>query len=128
MADAFAASAFGLLDARSSLLLVTDVVLEQDAFFLALSCRALRDAVFQRFPPRAEAHGHAGHRFVTEDAAVLCSVARLQWARGQRWMERPIWLLEWPAAPDLCRKIANNGPLKAVDETAILLALSLHHH
>ena len=45
-----AASPFGMLDARSSLRLVTDAVHEDDALCLALTCRALRDALWARFP------------------------------------------------------------------------------
>ena len=44
------ASPFGLLDARSNLRLVTDLVHEDDTFCLALSCRPLRDALWARFP------------------------------------------------------------------------------
>jgi Leucine-rich repeat (LRR) protein len=55
MQDALAASPFVLLDAHSSLRLVTDVVHEDDALCLALACRAMRDALGARFPacPRA---------------------------------------------------------------------------
>jgi hypothetical protein len=53
--DALVASPFALLDAHSSLRLVTDAVHENDALCLALTCRALRDALGARFPacPRA---------------------------------------------------------------------------
>ena len=43
---------FSLLDARGSLRLVTDAVHEDDALCLALTCRALRDALWARFPRR----------------------------------------------------------------------------
>ena len=47
---ALAGSPFGLLDAVSSLRLVTDAVHEDDALCLALTCRAVRDALWERFP------------------------------------------------------------------------------
>ena len=43
---------FSLLDARGSLRLVTDAVHEDDALCLALTCRALRDALWARYPRR----------------------------------------------------------------------------
>ena len=43
---------FSLLDARGSLRLVTDAVLEDDVLCLALTCRVLRDALWARFPAR----------------------------------------------------------------------------
>jgi hypothetical protein len=46
------AERFELLDARGSLRLVTDAVHEDDALCLALASRALRDALWARFPPR----------------------------------------------------------------------------
>ena len=48
--DSLAASPFALLDKHSSLRLVTDAVHEDDALCLALACRALRDALWARFP------------------------------------------------------------------------------
>jgi hypothetical protein len=48
--DALAASPFALLEAHSSLRLVTDAVHEDDALCLALACRPLRDALWARFP------------------------------------------------------------------------------
>jgi hypothetical protein len=48
--DALAASPFALLDKRGSIRFVTDVVHEDDALCLALACRALRDALWARFP------------------------------------------------------------------------------
>jgi hypothetical protein len=68
--DALAASPFALLDARGSLRLVTDAVHEDDALCLALACRALRDALWARFPARPAGHAHAGKRLRTRDAAV----------------------------------------------------------
>ena len=68
--DALAASPFALLDAHTSLRLVTDAVHEDDALCLALACRALRDALWARFPARPAGHAHAGKRLRTRDAAV----------------------------------------------------------
>ena len=50
--DALAASPFAVLDARGSLRLITDAVHEDDVLCLALACRALRDALWARFPAR----------------------------------------------------------------------------
>jgi hypothetical protein len=51
MPESLAASPLGLLDARGSLRLVTDLVSEEsDALCLALACRPLRDALWARFP------------------------------------------------------------------------------
>jgi hypothetical protein len=88
---ALAASAFGLLDARGSLRLITDTVDEDDALCLALVCRALRDVLWARFPRRpagecdllhdgttfCRAGCHSARRVRTRDAAVVGSVARL---------------------------------------------------
>jgi hypothetical protein len=87
--DPFAASAFGLLDARGSLRLVIDAVHEDDALCLALTCRPLRNALWVRFPRRPAGDAHAGKRLRTRDAAVVARVPRLIWARGldQPWPE-----------------------------------------
>jgi hypothetical protein len=74
---------FGLLDAHSSLRLVTDAAHEDDALCLALTCRALRDALWARFPRRPAGDSHAGARVRTRDAAVVGTVGRLAWARGR---------------------------------------------
>jgi hypothetical protein len=68
--DALAASPFAVLDHRGSLRLVTDALHEDDALCLALACRALRDALWARFPARPAGHPHAGKRLRTRDAAV----------------------------------------------------------
>ena len=104
---ALAGSPFALLDAHSSVRLVTDRVHEDDALCLALTCRALRDALWERFPrfPVSITAGclvelpmktelqrdigmhPAGHKRIrTRDAAVLVNVARLHWV----W-ELPQW-------------------------------------
>jgi hypothetical protein len=49
-----AESPFGLLDESNCLRLVTDFVAEDDALCLALTCRAMRDALWGRFPRRAK--------------------------------------------------------------------------
>ena len=78
---AFASSPhFGLLDARGSVRLVTDAVPEDDALCLALTCRALRDALWARFPARpAGEHAHAGARVCTRDAAARWPRMHLGW-------------------------------------------------
>jgi hypothetical protein len=86
--DPLAASAFALLDKHSSIRLVTDVVHEDDALCLALTCRALRDALWTRFPQRPAGDAHAGARVRTRDVAVVGTAGRLAWARG---LDRP-----WP--------------------------------
>jgi hypothetical protein len=82
-----AASPFALLDAHSSLRLVTDAVHEDDALCLALTCRTLRDALWARFPARAQplriGDAHASiKRLHTRQVALVATVARLIWARG----------------------------------------------
>jgi hypothetical protein len=80
--DPLAASAFALLDKHSSIRLVTDAVHEDDALCLALTCRALRDALWARYPQRPAAAGdaRAGARVRTRDAAMVGAVGRLAWA------------------------------------------------
>jgi hypothetical protein len=74
------------LDARSSLRFVTDLVHEDDVLCLALACRALRDALWARFPrqtpPRGDVH-LTGKRIYTRDHALVATVARM------------VWTLEW---------------------------------
>ena len=97
---------FSLLDARGSLRLITDAVHEDDALCLALTCRALRDALWARFPRRPAGDALlfistvrgcvtgdlAGARVRTRDAAVVGTVGRLAWAWG---LDRP-----WPEPPE----------------------------
>jgi hypothetical protein len=106
--DPLAASTFALLDKHSSLRLVTDAVPEDDALCLALTCRALRDALWARFPrPPA-----AGIRVRMRDAAVVGTVGRLAWARG---LDRP-----WPEPREnwqpwqICATAAQHGALANV--------------
>ena len=75
------ASPFAILDAHSSLCLVTDAVREGDAVCLALTCRALRDALWARFPRRPAGEAHAGRRLVTRWAALVATPARVVWTR-----------------------------------------------
>jgi hypothetical protein len=84
---------FSLLDVRGSLRLVTDAVHEDDALCLALACRALRDALWARFPRRPA--DDAGVRVRTRDAAVVGTARRLAWARG---LDRP-----WPEPRKHCQ-------------------------
>ena len=103
---------FSLLDARGSLRLVTDAVLEDDVLCLALTCRALRDALWARFPARPAGDAHEGARVRTRDAAVVGTVGRLVWARG---LDRP-----WPQPragwqPDhICWIAARHGALASL--------------
>jgi hypothetical protein len=99
--SALAASPFALLDAHSSLCLVTDVVHEGDALCLALVSRALRDALWARFPARPAGHPHAGKRLRTRDAAVGRLGSRVT-ADRQR-MLCLIYLPEGSAGLRICR-------------------------
>jgi hypothetical protein len=75
-------SPLGLLDARGSLRLVTDAVHLDDVLCLALTCRALRDALWARFPPRpAAARPHPGKRLLTHIRAMLATPSRRSWGR-----------------------------------------------
>ena len=65
-----AASPFDMLDKHSSLRLVTDAVHEDDAQCLALTCRALRDALWARFPRRPAGDAHTGARVRTSPGNV----------------------------------------------------------
>jgi hypothetical protein len=99
---ALAASPLSVLDARGSLRLVTDVVHEDDALCLALTCRPLRDALWARFPqvpcdrykkPWSSAQGlyaTSTTRLRTRDVAVVATVCRFAWALAQP--QRPSWL------------------------------------
>jgi hypothetical protein len=101
-----------LLDARGSLRLVTDAVHEDDALCLALTCRALRDALWARFPRRPAGDAHAGARVRTQDAAVVGTVGRFAWAVC---LDRP-----WPEPRDdwhpwkICAMAALYGALASV--------------
>jgi hypothetical protein len=85
-------SSFALLDTRGSLRLVTDAVHEDDALCLALTCRALRDALWARFPRRLAGDEHAGKRLRTRNAAVTATAARLAWVWALPAGCRPLWL------------------------------------
>ena len=56
----FAGSPFRLLERHGLLRLVTDIVAEDDALCLALTCRALRDALFACFPQLPVGHNSRG--------------------------------------------------------------------
>jgi hypothetical protein len=78
---------------------------EPDALALALTCRALRDALWARFPLRTMEmaagrwtdDGDGPRRLRTPDGAVVATVARLLWVRGLP--SRPAWLDGAPADP-----------------------------
>jgi hypothetical protein len=80
--DPLATSTFALLDKHSSLRLVTDAMHEDDALCLVLTCRALRDILWARFPwwPTGDAHASAQVR--PHGVVVVGTVRRLVWARG----------------------------------------------
>jgi len=112
---------FSLLDARSSLRLVTDAVHEDDALCLALTCRALRDALWARFPARPAGDAHAGARVRTRDAAVVRTVGRLAWARGLgRLFGGPAEADMWPQPREdwapwkICEAAARYGALASL--------------
>ena len=110
--DPLAASPFALLDKHSSLRLVTDAVHEDDALCLALTCRALRDVLWARYPRRAGGDAHAGARVRTRDVAVVGTAGRLAWARGLDWPwpePRADW---WPS--NICETAARHGALASV--------------
>ena len=92
-------------------MLVTEAVHEDDAFCLALACRALRDTLWARFPRRPAGDiSHAGARVRTRDAAVVGTVGRLVWARG---LDRP-----WPGPREGWQQVAEicaaNGALASL--------------
>jgi hypothetical protein len=110
--DPLAASAFALLDKHSGLRLVTDAVHEDDALCLALTCRALRDALWVRFPAWSASDAHAGARVRTRDAAVVGTAERLAWARGldRAWPgPREDWHLD-----QICEIAALHGALASL--------------
>ena len=73
--DALGASPFALLDAHGSLRLVTETVHEDDALCLALACRALRDALWARFPARPVVY--------LSPPRTAATAAAWLWARGR---------------------------------------------
>ena len=66
---ALASSPFALLDTHGSLRLIIDLVPEDDALCLALSCRVMRDALGVRFPTCPRAGGRAGAELATRVTA-----------------------------------------------------------
>jgi hypothetical protein len=117
-----AAGHFELLDARGILRLVTNLVHEDDALFLALTCRALRDALWARFPRRPSrarqrksnwGNAHMGVRVRTRDAAVVGTVGRLVWARGQLDRPWPEPRFDWSRS-DICKIAARYGALASL--------------
>ena len=107
LVDALADSPLHILDSRSALRLVTDLVPKADALFVALACRVLKDCMFLR-GDFAEKQMHDGKlwRFLTPDSAVVCSVGRLEWALSLP--EQPGWASERePKDPDVGPLIGN---------------------
>jgi hypothetical protein len=78
MARHLATSPFALLDAHASVRLVTDLVNEDDALSVALACRALRDALWGRFPQHPAGHPRAGTRLLTRDRLAAAAAAELE--------------------------------------------------
>ena len=68
--NAFATSPFAMLDAHGNLRLVIDAVHEDDALCLALACRAMRDALGERFPACPRASGRAVARLAARVTAA----------------------------------------------------------
>jgi hypothetical protein len=128
--DALAASPFALLDARGSLHLVTDVVHEDDALCLALACRALRAALWARFPARPAGHAHAGKRLRTRDVAVARLGANvnadglLRLSRNDlRALPEGFGRLAYLPHPGLCKLVLRSNPrLAALPEGLCALA------
>ena len=100
--DPLAASPFRTLDTRGTLRLVTDEVHEDDALCLALTCRALRDALWARFPTREsyeeEDFGKRVQVCSPPQAYALSSRARVPTAgpphrrgTGRWWAACPAW-------------------------------------
>ena len=89
-----------------------------DAYTCALTNRALRDAVFAHFPERSgsssssssSSEGSGTTRLRTVDAAAVCSVSRLVWAKGLPLPHRPHWLDTWPSG-EVCHRAAKAGSL-----------------
>jgi len=92
MAAAFHAAAFGVLGEGDWLHLIIAAVHEDDALSLALTCRALRDALWARFPRRLPGDDHAGRRLRTRHAAATATPARLLWVCALQSMSRPAWV------------------------------------
>jgi hypothetical protein len=96
--EPFAASpGLALLDNHASLRLVTDVISEDDALALALTCTSLRDALWARFEPRplqdlTDLDDFCGTRIRTRDAAVVVTAERLAWVAGMPVLEQLAWL------------------------------------
>ena len=115
MVDPFAASpGLALLDNRASLRLVTDIVDEDDALALALTCSSLRDALLTRFARLPAGHKHAGKRIRTREAAVVATAERLAWVLGLGVGQGPVWLGWGLKLTGVAARIAWHGGLEAL--------------
>ena len=107
---------FELLDLAhaASLRLITDVVNEDDALCLALTCRALRDALWARFPTRPAGDTHAGARVRTRNAAVVGTAGRLAWALdlNQPWPGPRV--INYDIRDQICETVARHGALASL--------------
>ena len=129
-AEPLVLSAFRFLSTIPELRLVVDVVAECDAFALALTCRPLCDAVFDRFPPRiltsidylprpsydvlytTTVERRVTYRLVSRlEAELRGGDARIQWAVG----------CGLPLTAEACNVAAEQGNLK-------MLKWLLSHH
>ena len=106
--EPFADSALWVLDHHDALGLVMDLILADDAFFVALASRPLRDAMASRFPRQAGAK-----RYSTPDAAVVFSQARLE--LSYNLPGEPGWPVLSPherdIQPAICSRVAKGGQL-----------------
>jgi hypothetical protein len=106
-----------LVNHEDALRLVTDAVHEDDALCLALTCRALRDVLWARFPRRQAGETHAGARVRTRDVAVVATVGRLAWARGldQQWQSARQPIADGGNLRDnICETAARHGALASL--------------
>jgi ferredoxin len=107
-----------ILEEKNLLRLVTDAAFGEDVLCLALTCRALRNAVWAAHPPRppptegdGETAPHAGKRLVSGVGVVAASPARLGWARALG-ESGPQWLQRWDEG--VCERFAAEGRLEAL--------------
>jgi hypothetical protein len=119
--DALTNSCFRVLDVQCSLPLVLDLVMEDDALCVALTCAAFRDAIFGRYP-RGRVYSCATRcssspavRLCTGVRGVLSSVRRAEWARGLP--DCPPWLSRWDGR--VCQYIAACGTLEVLQAYAL---------
>jgi hypothetical protein len=107
---AFARSKLKILDDHSSLRHVADAVEEGDALFLALTCRAFRDCLWEKFPRRGQTERNPGIRIFTREKSIVSSCSRLRWA-----VRTTNWCVEnYQTNGFVCDSIARFGTLDAM--------------